>query len=89
MFGPSAATDFAFPMPNTTTPRWPPSGTCTAGNAWLILADHEVGVSIGRDAHTTDADVRDADTKAVKDSGLGIVTVAQWAAEVLSQTSGN
>lgn len=27
--------------------------------------------------------------KAVKDSGLGIITVAQGAAEVLSQTSGN
>jgi hypothetical protein len=60
-----------------------------ASNAWLILAYHEVGENIGGGTYTTDTDVLDADMKAVKNSGLGIVTVAQGAAEVLSQTPGN
>lgn len=60
-----------------------------ASNIWLILAYHEVGENIGGGTYTTDTAVLDADMKAVKDSGLGIVTVAQGAAEVLSQTSGN
>lgn len=58
-------------------------------NAWLILAYHEVGENIGGGTYTTDIAVLDADMKAVKDSGLGIVTVAQGAAEVLSRTSRN
>lgn len=60
-----------------------------ASNACLILAYHEVGENIGGGTYTTDTAVLDADMKAVRDSGLGIVTVAQGAAEVLSQTSGN
>jgi len=60
-----------------------------ADNVWLILSYHEVGENIGGGVYTTDTAVLDADMKAVRDSGLAVVTVAQGAAEVLSQTSGN
>jgi peptidoglycan/xylan/chitin deacetylase (PgdA/CDA1 family) len=60
-----------------------------ANNAWLILSYHEVGGNIGGGVYTTDTAVLDADMKAVRDSGLDVVTVAQGAAEVLSQISGN
>jgi peptidoglycan/xylan/chitin deacetylase (PgdA/CDA1 family) len=62
--------------------------TAKATNAWLILSYHEVGANIGGGAYTTDTAVLDADMKAVRDSGLQVVTVAQGAAEVLSQTAG-
>ena len=60
-----------------------------ASTAWLILAYHEVGDDIGGGTYTTATAVLEADMQAVKDSGLGIVTIAQGAAEVLSQTPGN
>jgi peptidoglycan/xylan/chitin deacetylase (PgdA/CDA1 family) len=60
-----------------------------ANNAWLILAYHEVGANIGGGTYTTDTAVFDADMKAVRDSGLGLVTVGQGAAEVLLQAARN
>jgi peptidoglycan/xylan/chitin deacetylase (PgdA/CDA1 family) len=58
-------------------------------NVWLILACHEVGENIGGGAFTTDTAALDADMKAVRDSGLGMVTVADGAAEALPQASAN
>jgi peptidoglycan/xylan/chitin deacetylase (PgdA/CDA1 family) len=63
--------------------------TAKANNVWLILSYHEVGANIGGGVFTTDTAVLDADMKAVRDSGLAVVTVAQGAAEVLPQTAGN
>jgi peptidoglycan/xylan/chitin deacetylase (PgdA/CDA1 family) len=62
--------------------------TAKADNAWLILAYHEVGENIGGGTYTTATDVLDADMQAVKDSGLGIVTIAQGAAEIQRQFAG-
>ncbi|MCU1518543.1 MAG: putative xylanase/chitin deacetylase [Pseudarthrobacter sp.] len=73
--------------PTATVQGWIDSAKAT--NAWLILAYHEVGESVGGDTYTTDTAVLDADMKAVRDSGLGIVTVADGAAEVLPQLSRN
>ncbi|MEO8282381.1 MAG: hypothetical protein ABI568_03090 [Pseudarthrobacter sp.] len=63
--------------------------TAKADNAWLILAYHEIGENIGGDTYTTDPAVLDAEMQAVKNSGLGIVTVSQGAAEIAAQAAGN
>jgi hypothetical protein len=63
--------------------------TAKATSSWLILAYHEVGANIGGGVYTTDTAVLDADMQAVKNSGLGIVTVAQGAAEIAAQAAGS
>jgi peptidoglycan/xylan/chitin deacetylase (PgdA/CDA1 family) len=62
--------------------------TAKADHAWLILAYHEIGENIGGDTYHTDTAALDAEMRAVKDSGLGIVTVSQGAAEIAAQAAG-
>jgi hypothetical protein len=63
--------------------------TAKADHAWLILAYHEIGENIGGDTYHTDTAALDAEMRAVKDSGLGVVTVSQGAAEIAAQAAGN